>query len=323
MIHYIWSLIKKHILTTIIYFVILIINIYLANTTNPNIPFVKFMSGNVTYFQIIYFVYILSVFLIIASYIINEKENEIQAIKNRYDREVSTMSGLVEAKYGQFSNFIEYERVKDDLGVIVSQIPLIIGFTLHDYSLRLKSDNYEICMQCDISIAQEGYDINTIVKKYYNIKKKIMNMVNELVKEYENRNYERLESIEKSTNNLIEEMEKTDSNNPVYERIELIFLAKYKKLKDKSEFISINDYDHKKRTGILGTFLLQDEYFYNYNKDKDSKLGRAYMSFNLNVGGKNKIATMILNVDDYPMHYIKNEINQAYEMLKEKGYDIL
>ncbi len=69
--------------------------------------------------------------------------------------------------------------------------------------------------------------------------------------------------------------------------------------------------------------MLDGDYFYKYLKDKDSKLGRAYISFNINVNGEVKIATMILNIDDYSMDYIYSEVDKVYEALTSKNYFII
>jgi hypothetical protein len=291
--------------------------------TNPKNNIVILLSKPVSWFRMINIIIVIFGIIYLVDIIYKEIEEDFKNQKKQYDKKIKSVSELIENKYGQFSDFIENDKIKTHLNIIVNQIPMLVGFTLHDYQICLKNKNYELNFELYMAVAHNEFDINAIINKNYSIDKKIFNKITALINEYEMRVYDKQQKIEESTSEIIELLELNGlSSNPLYKRIELILLSKYKQMIDPGTII-IDNFDDQKRTGIIGPIVLKEEYFYNYNKDKESKLGRAYMSFNMDFNGQKKIATLILNIDDYSMEYIKEEIEKAFQMLKYYNYDII
>lgn len=317
------KIIKNSIFPSIVYILILLLNLHVTNVLSPDNWYVKFMSMPRKPITLINFIFFLTIMGIILENIHNETEKDNQNIISNYKTEISSFSDIIEAKYGEFSKHIKKDKLKNDIKMIINEKPILIGFTLHDYSFKLENDKYIIKVLCDLAIAQEGYDINNIVQKYYSIDKEIMNKINSLLIDYEYPIDDKLCRVETKTQEILELIQRKGyMDTPIYNRIELILLTKLEQL-DSNIAIINNDLEDSKRTGILGSLILKDEYFYSYGKNKENKRNRAYMSFNLKVGDSKKIGTMILNMDDYPSKYIFKEIDGIYTMINSLGYDII
>ncbi len=242
---------------------------------------------------------------------LKEKDNTIKEQRLQLKDEMYMIAG----KYGDFSNFIKQEKVTDFLGKIVNNFTYIEAIQVHSFNMMVDDESIVFKLIYDNSYAKEGVSINNINQQYYKVNKYIYTNFKRTIDYY--KIY--LDSFDKEIASSIVDhavdilIDISDDYTSEHRRIFDILLSIIEDLNpdeniegindlsiqeyeqegdDSSPEIIIENYDEIidfKRTGILGSILMNADYMYEYEKINNSKMHRKYFHFMMNLIMKIKL----------------------------------
>lgn len=259
---------------------------------------------------------------------IKKAKKEIDKYKNiveEKDSQIKRNVGLIEARYGEFSEYLKKEKYRVLSEKIVKKFSYIDSVQIYEYTIGAKNGDVEIKIKYDMGAEYEGININIIKQKYYIIDKIIyleflcvQKLYNDLISSGLHKTDKMKEVFIEKVFNLLEKL--SDDYTAVNYRIFILLVEMLKEI-DKSNYygeLIENNKDDSFRSGILGSILSNRDYMYYYNKDKSEKFGRTYFSFNDIIEGENKIVTLVINnhtIDREHIEELIREVIAYYENL--------
>ncbi|WP_411683141.1 hypothetical protein [Clostridium thailandense] len=265
--------------------------------------------------------------------IIGKHKDEILKLeKSVHEKEIQikTNVGLIEARYGEFSEYVKKTKYKTLSKKIVNKFSYIDAVQIYNYTIGTKTntEHIEIKIKYDTGAEYEGININVIKQQYYKIEKKVYLDFLEIQKMYGNIQVSNLYEDEKIQQLFIEKSfllldYLSEENNPINQRVFILVAEMINDIDLESELGQLieDEIDDCVRSGILGSILSNRDYMYYYKKNKMEKLGRTYFSFNDIMDGENKIITIVINSNSINMkdrEKLINEVIAYYEEIYSK-----
>lgn len=271
-----------------------------------------------------------------------QKNAIIKEQKDQLENEMAMIAG----KYGEFSGFIKKEKITNILSKIVNKFTYLDSIQVHSFNMRVDEDFLTYKLIYDNGYVKEGVNINTIDQQYYKVNKRIYRKFKRTIDDY--KTY--LDSIDKEiVNRIINDAVDVLSDiandyTPEHLRIFEILLSIIEDLNPEEYLEGISDlsisYDKEekgdddtanivinseeitefKRTGILGSILMNKDYMYDYEKINNLKMNRKYFSFPDEFDNENKVITFIINSNseaNISQERLINDVILYYEKLRK------
>lgn len=275
-----------------------------------------------------------------------EKESIIKEQKAQLKDEMHMIAG----KYGEFSNFIKDGKITGFLSKIVNNFTYLDAIQVHSFNIRIDEEFLMYKLVYDNGYVKEGININNINQQYYKVDKDIYRKFKRTIDYY--KIY--LDSVdEEIVNRIIDDAvdilgDIANNYTPEHIRIFDILLSIIESLNPDEDLDGINDLSIEpndqqleddgteiivsnsdesinfKRTGILGSILMNKDYMYDYEKINNSKIHRKYFSFPDEFDNENKIITFIINTNsgaNITQRRLIEDIILYYEKLRKSYFE--
>lgn len=266
---------------------------------------------------------------------------------------------MIAGKYGEFSTFIKKEKMTNFLSKIVNNFTYLDSIQVHSFNIRVDEDFLKYKLTYDNGYVKEGANVNTINQQYYKVNKDIYRRFKRTIDYY--KIY--LDSVdEEVVNRIINDAvdilsDIADDYTSEHLRIFDILLSIIESLSSdeylegisdlllsdevQEEQVSNEEQEESgndaeiiiensseiidfKRTGILGSILMNKDYMYDYEKINNSKIHRKYFSFPDGFDDENKIITFIINSNsgaNTTQERLINDVILYYEKLRESYFE--
>lgn len=273
----------------------------------------------------------------------DDKIKELEKSILEKDNQLNQSSGIILNKYGEFARFNRKNRFNEVLESFVNNNDLVDSAQIYKYSSKFNNKDYlNIRLSYEEGYAYDGIEINNILQGYYKIGRKEYTKFKEIVKfwkrilvcgdEYIDKEKKSLEEnllndIEELLTQIVEKLQKIESKDRIEEAdytmyavasllIRLLWwnndeISAFENIVSNSE---IDSYlKNGKRTGVLGSILLEDSYIFKH-EGKSLKKDRFYFTFHLEVYGQNYIVLFAIAEDEITE---TDKWNIIFENLKE------
>lgn len=238
------------------------------------------------------------------------------------DKQIVNNIGLIEAKYGEFSEFIKDDKYKKIISKVVNKFTYVEAIYIHNFYIYIRNNNVVIKVLHKIGTQNEDINVNTIMQQYFHIDKQIFTNYRDICKDYSILNEDSTEHLRIFELNCLKFI-KTLMNNmtPENKRIITLVFDKLTKVFKTDEYDDIHIDEDVFRTGILGSILSNEDYLYDYEKENHSKPNRSYITFNDIIDDEGATVTLVINtnsVEKIDKEIIVNNVTSYYYELKEK-----
>lgn len=279
---------------------------------------------------------------------IQEQYNQIRLLKKEVEHKQNQLdqsNGVILNKYGEFARFNKNNRFREVLEAFVNNNEGVDSAQIYRYSSKYSKESIKIRVSYQEGYAHEGVDINNILQTYYSIKndeykqfKEILDMWKRYLTNYNifcKTERECLEDnllgkINQLLNqyhgelNVIDSIEMVNDSHFDKYRIMLLLIRMLSnnnnitQIENILQNSEIEEYlNNGKRTGILGSILLEDAYIFKH-RGKNSKNGRIYICFYVEIYRENYIVLFACPPSELDVLYEDEEWkwNLKYESLK-------
>lgn len=316
-------------------------------TNNEDLPkYLSFVS-NLKVDYIINIIIIWFAMAIIYSYLVKRKKDflkKIEELEKRLDskdRQIENNSSIFYNKFADLSSFTQKQKMYNLLKEFVNNNSIVQSAQIYNYTTKLNAkNNYQIKIKFIESYSYQDVEINAILQSYYLIPKYILNefiSIIELLHQLKEDKfaseeifdclYEKFEQkIDNLLGKLLSKLNKLKTVSQCNEyyallyRISLILIniLYYESGLDIINILKNQEIENTlkslKRTGILGSILLEDTYFFRHT-GKSTKNGRIYTTFYFKLYNQNYILLLTL-----PSHSLANKWNKDIKNL-ENDFD--
>lgn len=242
----------------------------------------------------------------------------------RKDRQIDFNSGMISKKYGELAKFNEKEVLYKLIKEIVKENSIIQTAQIYSYTSKVENrKDLKIKLKYEQGYVYEGVESNTILQSYFKIPLEYYSKFQEIHKlliSVAKDNFESDEiiemiyiDIEEKAMELVEDIHNElmkintidDINNEIVDiyRLLIVLLGLLQNDYESGIIVErvlaetkkeLEEYIIKyKRTGILGSILIEDYYLFKHSGDTE-KNGRFYLTYYFKVYGKKYIMLITL-----------------------------
>lgn len=250
---------------------------------------------------------------------LEEKSKEIILLNKEVEHKQSQLdqsNGVILSRYGEFARFNRNNRFREVLESFVNNNEGVDSAQIYKYSSKYLKRYIQIKVSYQEGYAYEGVDINNILQTYYNIKKSDYKQFKEILDMWKRYliNYNIFckterecleENLLKKINDLLIKYHKELNSLNTIKQVKDIHFDKYRivlllvrMLSDNNDITKVENIlanqeveehlNNAKRTGILGSILLEDTYIFKHRR-MNSKNGRIYICFYVEIYKENYI----------------------------------
>lgn len=250
---------------------------------------------------------------------IEKKEKQLireKEVSESLRGEIKRNIGLIEGKYGEFSEYLKKERLNKVLKKATLNTQGIEGICVHDFIIRGFDDKVKVTLNEYDKYFLYDVDINSTTQINYEFNLSHFREFIDLINLYEEvNNCEKLteDILEDKTNNLIKNI-----INNICDGDDIILLMIYLlqsqnfgcySIKKDNKYLEILN---NVKTSMIGAVLLNGEVSVNYTGNNIIKKNRAYSSFYHVIEGEQKIVTLVFNKELVDLDNIFNRAIKDY-----------
>lgn len=246
----------------------------------------------------------------------NKKISELKGAIREKESQMNQTAGIILNKYGEFAKFNKLNRFAEALKSFVENNEEIDSAQIYKYSYKFTKNDIKIRAFYEQGYAYEEVEINNILQIYYSLDKKDYKSFQDIVlcwkkylvngNQYTKDERECLEQsllnkikdlLEKLYNSLKDKKRKKQISSRDFDNYRMLTLL-VRMLNDNNVITETESILPKrgietylntgKRTGILGSILLQDSFIFKHT-GKNSKYGRLYVCFHIEIYYENYI----------------------------------